>query len=144
VKLKHLDNWTMKRREVAERYQRLFEARGSKHLTMPIERTGYFHVYNQYVIRVPAVIRDPLREYLTARQIGTEIYYPIPLHLQPCFAALAHKPGDFPQSESAAKETIALPMYPELTEEQQRFVVGSICQFLELHAAGHLAADKAA
>ncbi len=145
VKLRHLGAWTIKRREVAGRYQSLFEAHGSKHVALPVERPGHFHVYNQYVIRVPAPIRDPLRDYLTARQIGTEIYYPIPLHLQPCFAALAHKPGDFPRSESAARETIALPMYPELTEEQQRFVVGSIRQFLDLHAHGHLAtADKAA
>jgi len=145
VKLRHLGAWTIKRREVAGRYQSLFEAHGSKHVTLPVERPGYFHVYNQYVIRVPAPIRDPLREYLTTRQIGTEIYYPIPLHLQPCFAALEHKLGEFPRSESAARETIALPMYPELTEEQQRFVVGSIRQFLELHAHGHLAAaDKAA
>ncbi|MGO9916949.1 MAG: DegT/DnrJ/EryC1/StrS family aminotransferase [Isosphaeraceae bacterium] len=145
VKLRHLDLWTIKRREVAGRYQSLFEAHGSKHVTLPVERPGYFHVYNQYVIRVPAPIRDPLRDFLTARQIGTEIYYPIPLHLQPCFAALAHKAGDFPVSESAARETIALPMYAELTEEQQRFVVGSIRQFLDLHAHGNLAAaDKAA
>ncbi len=146
VKLRHLDLWTIKRREVAGRYQSLFEAHGSTSMsTLPVERPGYFHVYNQYVIRVPAPIRDPLRDYLTARQIGTEIYYPIPLHLQPCFAALGHKAGDFPVSESAARETIALPMYAELTEEQQRFVVGSIRQFLDLHAHGNLAAaDKAA
>jgi dTDP-4-amino-4,6-dideoxygalactose transaminase len=145
VKLRHLDGWTRKRRDVAERYQNLFEAHGSQHVTLPVERPGCFHVYNQYVIRVPAPIRDPLRDYLTKRQIGTEIYYPIPLHLQPCFAALKHNPGDFPRSESAARETIALPMYPELSEEQQRFVVGSIRQFLELHAHGHLStADKAA
>jgi dTDP-4-amino-4,6-dideoxygalactose transaminase len=136
VKLKHLDAWTRKRREAAERYRILFEAHGRAHITLPVERSGYFHVYNQYVIRVPAPIRKSLIEYLTARQIGTEIYYPIPLHLQPCFAALGHKPGDFPESEKAADETLALPMYPELTEEQQRFVVTSIRQFLDQHAAG--------
>jgi dTDP-4-amino-4,6-dideoxygalactose transaminase len=145
VKLRHLDAWTSQRREVAERYRGLFEEHGAEHVTLPVERPGCFHVYNQYVIRVPASLRDPLREYMTTRHIGTEIYYPIPLHLQPCFAALAHKLGDFPSSESAANETIALPMYPELTEEQQRFVVGSIGQFLELHAHGQLStADKAA
>jgi dTDP-4-amino-4,6-dideoxygalactose transaminase len=145
VKLRHLDAWTTKRRDAAKRYRGLFEAQGSTPVTLPVERPGYFHVYNQYVIRVPASIRDPLREYLTLRQIGTEIYYPIPLHLQPCFVPLAHKRGDFPQSEAAADETIALPMYPELTEEQQQFVVGSISQFLEMHAARLVSSgDKAA
>ena len=103
------------------RYRSLFEAHGlTKLVGLPRERDGYFHVYNQYVIRVPAPLRDPLREYLTARQIGTEIYYPIPLHLQPCFEPLGHKPGDFPVAESAARETLALPIYPELSDEQQR------------------------
>jgi dTDP-4-amino-4,6-dideoxygalactose transaminase len=102
-------------------------------------------VFNQYVIRVPASLRDPLRDYLTARQVGTEIYYPVPLHLQPCFAPLGHKPGDFPIAELAARETLALPLYPELSDEQQRFVVGSIRQFLDAHAHAHLtAADRAA
>jgi dTDP-4-amino-4,6-dideoxygalactose transaminase len=145
VKLRHLDAWTFKRREVAAQYRSLFESYGSEHVTLPVERPGFFHVYNQYVIRVPASLRDPLREHLTTCQIGTEIYYPIPLHLQPCFGALAHKRGDFPRAEAAADETIALPLYPELTEEQQRFVVGSIRQFLELHGHARLApTDKAA
>ena len=109
---------------------------------MPREREDYFHVFNQFVIRVPAPLRDPLREYLTARQIGTEIYYPIPLHLQPCFEPLGHKPGDFPVAESAARETLALPIYPELSDEQQRFVVGSIRQYLDSHAHAHF--DRAA
>jgi dTDP-4-amino-4,6-dideoxygalactose transaminase len=145
VKLKHLAAWTLKRREAAERYRNLFEACGAQNVTLPIEPTGYFHVYNQYVIRVPAALRNSLREYLTARQIGTEIYYPIPLHLQPCFAALGHKPGAFPESESAAEETLALPIYPELTEEQARFVVGSIRDFLDTHSAGIVSSgDRAA
>src|SRR5262249_38531597 len=123
VELRHLDAWTVKRRDVAARYQSLFDSHGTKHVTLPVERRGNFHVYNQYVIRVPAPVRDALAEYLKVRQIGTEVYYPIPLHLQRCFAALAHKPGDFPHSESAAAETLALPIYPELTEEAQRHVV---------------------
>jgi dTDP-4-amino-4,6-dideoxygalactose transaminase len=146
VKLKHLDVWTTERREAAGRYRGLFEAHGLIDLvTAPRERDGNVHVFNQYVIRVPASVRDPLHDYLTARQIGTEIYYPIPLHQQPCFAALGHKLGDFPNAESAARETLALPLYPELTDEQQRLVVGSMRQFLDANAHGRLAgADKAA
>jgi dTDP-4-amino-4,6-dideoxygalactose transaminase len=145
VKLTHLDDWTNKRRQVAARYQSLFEIHGLKPLIgLPREREGYFHVYNQYVIRVPAPLRDPLRDFLTARQIGTEIYYPIPLHLQPCFAPLGHKPGDFPIAEAAAAETLALPIYPELSDEQQRFVVGSIRQYLDAHAHAHLATTERA
>jgi dTDP-4-amino-4,6-dideoxygalactose transaminase len=146
VKLGHLDAWTLKRREAAARYRSLFEAHGlTKLVGLPCEREGDVHVYNQYVIRIPASLRDPLRDYLTTRQVGTEIYYPVPLHLQPCFAPLGHKPGDFPIAEAAARETLALPLYPELSDEQQRFVVGSIRQFLDAHAHAHLAvADRAA
>jgi dTDP-4-amino-4,6-dideoxygalactose transaminase len=146
VKLRHLDTWTGLRREAADRYDNLFEAHGLTDLVnLPGQAPGRYHVYNQYVIRVPAPVRDPLRDYLTSRQIGTEIYYPIPLHLQPCFSSMGHKPGDFPIAESAARETLALPIYPELIDEQQRFVVGSIRQFLDANAHVHLAAsDKAA
>jgi dTDP-4-amino-4,6-dideoxygalactose transaminase len=146
IKLGHLDEWTLKRREAASRYRSLFEAHGlTKLVGLPRERDGYFHVFNQYVIRVPGPLRDSLREYLTGRQIGTEIYYPIPLHLQPCFELLGHKPGDFPVAESAARETLALPIYPELSDEQQRFVVGSIRQYLDAHAHAYLAtAERAA
>ncbi len=145
VKLRHLESWTLQRREAAARYRSLFEAHGLTDLvTLPLEQSGCYHVYNQFVVRVPAPIRDPLREYLTGRQIGTEIYYPIPLHLQPCFTMLGHHPGDFPETELAARETVAMPMYPELTDEQQRYVVGSIRQFLDGHGHAHLAADRAA
>src|SRR6185312_2671356 len=123
VKLRHLDAWTAARRDVAERYRALFADDGLDGLvTLPAEREGHHHVYNQYVIRVPSASRDALRAHLTSRKVGTEIYYPIPLHLQPCFAPLGHKPGDFPASESAANETIALPMYPELTDAMLRHV----------------------
>jgi dTDP-4-amino-4,6-dideoxygalactose transaminase len=143
VKLRHLDSWTARRREAAGRYAALFRAEGlDQVVTLPVERPGHHHVYNQYVIRVPAPVRDALRDDLTSRQIGTEVYYPIPLHLQNCFASLGHQPGDFPVAESAARETLALPMYPELTEEHQLHVVGSIRQFLDGH--GRLAADHAA
>ncbi len=145
IKLRHLDAWTSARRAAAEHYNELFEAhRLTSLVTFPVERYENFHVYNQYVIRVPAPLRDPLREYLTSRQIGTEIYYPVPLHLQPCFASLGHRSGDFPVAEAAARETLALPVYPELTAEQRRFVVGSIRQFLDIHAQALLATEKAA
>jgi dTDP-4-amino-4,6-dideoxygalactose transaminase len=144
VKLRHLEDWTLKRRQAAERYRGLFEAnRLTERIVLPCEREANLHVFNQYVVRVPAALRDPLRDHLTARQIGTEIYYPIPLHLQPCFAPLGHKTGDFPIAESAARQTLALPLYPELTDEQQRAVVVSIRHFLDAHAHPS-AADKAA
>jgi dTDP-4-amino-4,6-dideoxygalactose transaminase len=144
VKLRHLDDWTSKRRQVAERYRVLFEAhRLTELVVLPGERAANVHVFNQYVIRVPAAVRDPLRDHLTTRQIGSEIYYPIPLHLQPCFAALGYKTGDFPIAEAAARETIALPLFPELTDEQQRVVVGAIRHFLDSQARPS-AADKAA
>ncbi len=144
VKLRHLESWTNQRRCAASRYETLFEDhRLTDTIVLPREREGYYHVYNQFVIRVPASVRDLMRDFLSARQIGTEIYYPIPLHLQTCFSSLGHKIGDFPRSEAAAHETIALPIYPELSEDQQHYVVGSIRQFLDSHA--HLfASTKAA
>ena len=145
VKLRHLDAWTSLRRDVADRYRNLFASHGLEEMVgLPIERQGNFHVYNQFVIRVPAFLRDSLRDYLTARKIGSEIYYPIPLHLQVCFASLGHKPGDFPHSEAAARETIALPIYPELTDAEQRYVVGSIRQFIDEFAYPSRKSDRAA
>src|SRR6202011_5303604 len=85
VKLRHLDAWTARRREVAERYRLLFESHQlAEVVAPPVERPGYFHVYNQFIVRVPEESRDPLRAHLADRRIGTEVYYPIPLHLQPC------------------------------------------------------------
>ena len=145
VKLRHLEDWTEGRRTAAERYRRLFESEGlTDRLTLPIERPDHFHVYNQFVIRVPASARDPLHTALTGQRIGTELYYPIPLHLQVCFASLGHKPGAFPRSEAAARETLALPMYPELTEEAQRYVVSSIRLFLENQARAATGSERAA
>ncbi len=135
VKLRHLDEWTAARREAADRYRDLFAAEGLDAMVkLPVERPGNVHVYNQFVVRVPAAIRDDLRRRLTDRKIGTEIYYPIPLHLQPCFASLGYRAGDLPVTEAAARETIALPIYPELSEAEQRYVVGAIHQFLHERA----------
>jgi len=145
VKLRHLDAWTAARREVADRYRSLFASHGLDEMVgLPVERPGNFHVYNQFVVRVPAAIRDDLRQHMADRKIGTEIYYPIPLHLQACFAALGYKPGDFPRTEAAARETIALPIYPELAEAEQRLVVGAMHQFLQERAYPSLFSDRAA
>ena len=145
VKLRHLDAWSSLRRDVAGRYRSLFASYGLDDMVgLPVERPGNFHVYNQFVIRVPAAIRDSLREFLAAKKVGTEIYYPIPLHLQACFSSLGHAPGDFPHSERAARETIALPIYPELSDEEQRYVVGSIRRFIKEHAYPSLASERAA
>ena len=135
VKLRHLDDWTAARRAVADQYRAAFEAAGlAGAVQLPVERPGHFHVYNQFVILVGDDARDPLRDHLAARKIGTEIYYPIPLHLQRCFAALGHRPGDFPVAEAAARRSIALPMYPELAESAVRHVVASIAEYFALSA----------
>ena len=128
VKLKHLDQWTRARQENAAQYRALFDNAGlSEILELPVEKENR-HIYNQFVIRVPEK-RDELREDLKEAGIGTEVYYPVPLHLQDCFAYLGYKPGDFPVAEEAAQKTLALPIYPELTIEQQEYVVDSIKAF---------------
>jgi dTDP-4-amino-4,6-dideoxygalactose transaminase len=145
VKLRHLDAWTAGRRAVANRYDALFASAGlGDAVVTPRERPGRFHVFNQYVIRVAEPARDPLRAHLASRRVGTEIYYPIPLHLQACFAPLGHAPGDFPEAEAAARQTIALPMYPELSEAAQSHVVSAIAEGLAaIGSPGH-AATRAA
>jgi dTDP-4-amino-4,6-dideoxygalactose transaminase len=125
VKLPHLPQWTNGRRANARRYAGLFaplEAEGL--VTLPIEPVGYHHIYNQYVIRIPD--RDRVRRDLAARGIGTEVYYPVPFHLQECFAGLGYAPGSFPNAEHAATSSLALPIYAELTEAQQAAVVEAI------------------
>ena len=126
VKLRYLDRWSEGRSRNAALYNQLLE--GAK-VGRPYHDPRTRHIYNQYVIRVEK--RDELREYLKERGIGTEIYYPVPLHLQKCFATLGHKTGDMPNSEAAANETLALPIYSELTEEQIRYVAASIREFVD-------------
>ncbi len=131
VKLPHLDAWSAGRRARAAHYRTAF-ARHSLPITLPAEvfaDTGLanHHIYNQFVIRVPQ--RDALRAHLTAAKIGTEIYYPLSLHQQECFRYLGYSEGDFPEAERAARETLALPIFPELTEEQQDYVVEQIAAF---------------
>jgi dTDP-4-amino-4,6-dideoxygalactose transaminase len=158
VKLKYVEGWNEARRQHAATYDRLFISNGMAKISadqaharktasplhsilnhqrstvsedapisLPYTSVHAHHVFHQYVIR--AHRRDELRQFLTARKIGTEIYYPIPLHLQPCFAYLGYREGDLPEAERAAKEVLALPMFPELTDDEQRWVVGSIAEF---------------
>ena len=128
VKLPHLDAWSAARQRNAAFYDAAFERAGTgASVVTPRALPGARHIYNQYVIR--AQRRDALRTHLAAAGVGTEIYYPVPLHLQRCFAYLGHKPGDFPESERAAGETLALPIYPELTEPQLQYVVTTIRDF---------------
>jgi len=128
VKLRHLEQWTAGRRRNAQRYRELFrEFRLESMVKSPVTPPRYAHVYNQFTIRVRE--RDALREHLQTRGIPTEIYYPKPLHLQKAFAYLGHKLGDFPECETASLEVLSLPIFPELTEEQQRSVVAAIADF---------------
>lgn len=125
VKLPHLSSWTGARRVNAHRYLELFRQAGlDGRLTLPVEPSDRFHIFNQFVVRVPG--RDRVREALAARAIGTEIYYPVPFHVQECFAHLGHSRGDFPEAEAAADTTLALPIYGELTLEQQAAVVDAL------------------
>jgi dTDP-4-amino-4,6-dideoxygalactose transaminase len=128
VKLKYLDGWTQGRRRNAAYYDSAFaNSKLGEKLRTPLATLGYRHIFNQYIVR--AEHRDELKATLTERGIGSEIYYPVPLHLQKCFAYLNHRPGDFPHSERAAEETLALPIYPELAEAQLAYVVATIGEF---------------
>jgi dTDP-4-amino-4,6-dideoxygalactose transaminase len=142
TKLRHLDAWTAARQRNADLYRRLFGetdlaiADSSEYHSKGTRSPGLFlpkvvadrHIFNQYVVRTAR--RDQLKAALQEKGVGTEIYYPVPLHLQECFACLGYRAGAFPESESASKETLALPVYPELTEHQIRHVVHSIAKFL--------------
>lgn len=126
AKLKYLDGWTQKREMLANVYNEKLKPL-APFVQTPVNRAGDRHVYNQYVIR--AQNRDALIEHLKSQEIATAIYYPVPMHLQECFKDLGYKPGDFPESEKAAKETLAIPMFPELSSEQQNHVIESIQTF---------------
>jgi len=135
VKFRYLEEWTEKRRENAVYYEHLFEEISYQTLGIEIPSVQYNnrHIYNQYVIRVAK--RDALRDFLTREGIGTDVYYPLPLHLQECYRDLGYEEGDFPHAEKAARETLALPIYPELTKEQQKYVVAKIAEFFRTFIA---------
>jgi dTDP-4-amino-4,6-dideoxygalactose transaminase len=136
VKLKYIAAWNEARRTVAARYRELFARAGiaeagpypAHGVVLPAEAPGARHVWHQYVIR--AKRRDDLREFLAARMVGSEIYYPIPLHMQKALKHLGYKQGDFPEAERAAREVLALPIFPELREDEQVRVVAAVSEFL--------------
>jgi dTDP-4-amino-4,6-dideoxygalactose transaminase len=128
VKFRHLEQWHEGRRRNAAYYDAAFRRAGDAvRVATPLARPGYRHIYNQYVIRVPD--RDRVRAYLAENGIGTEVYYPVPLHMQQCFGYLGYQAADCPESARAAQETLALPIYPELSEAQLQYVVDTIAAF---------------
>jgi len=130
VKLPHLEAWTVSRQANAARYAALFAAYDfAGRVVPPTDETRGRHVWNQYVIRIADGQRDALRKHLAACGVGTEIYYPVPLHLQACFSHLGWRRGDLPQTERAAEETLALPIFPELRADEQHTVVARIAEF---------------
>jgi dTDP-4-amino-4,6-dideoxygalactose transaminase len=136
VKLKYISGWNQARARVAELYRDLFAAAGLAEtelypihgIVLPHQESGSRHVWHQYVIRTAR--RDALREFLSSRKIGSEIYYPVPLHMQQALKCLGYTDGDFPEAERAAREVLALPIFPELREDEQRTVVDAIAEFL--------------
>ena len=132
VKLPHLEEWIVARQQVAEQYKSMLADAGlSAHLETPFVRDEARHVFHLFVIRVRGVERDALLEHLHRSGVGAGVYYPVPLHLQECFAYLGYRQGQFPFAEAAANETTALPMFPELTDEQQDYVVSKIAEFFQ-------------
>ncbi|MCP5066965.1 MAG: DegT/DnrJ/EryC1/StrS family aminotransferase [bacterium] len=143
VKLRHLESWHDRRQQNADHYDALFREAGALDSRFSLDQDSSLalrvparpsdsarHIFNQYIVRVPADRRDALREHLASREIGSEIYYPIPLHLQACFKDLGGRPGDHPNAERAAKETVALPVFPELSKAQREAVAGAVIEFL--------------
>ena len=138
AKLSHLDDWTAARQRNAKKYDQLF---GKADLPIGLPAVvANRHIFNQYVIRVSS--RDELQAHLKKNGIGTEVYYPVPLHLQECFAYLGYQAGAFRESERAAKETLALPVHPELTDAQARFVVDCVCEFIAKEAPAFAGAQS--
>lgn len=135
VKMPHLETWTAARQEVARRYDQLIEEHYlTGFLERPVIRPNRRHVFHQYVVRVAGGQRDALVAYFKTARIGCAIYYPVPLHRQKCLAYLGYQEGDFPATEQACREVLAFPMYPELTMEQQRYVIESCATFMRQHA----------
>ena len=137
VKLPHLDGWAEARRANAKDIERRYAEAGGLPfekggLKFPRESAGRHHVFNQFVVRVAGGRRDSLKDELAAKGIGCAIYYPVPLHLQECFSSLGHRAGDFPESERAAKETLAIPVFPELSSEQKAFLAFTLAEFSRL------------
>jgi dTDP-4-amino-4,6-dideoxygalactose transaminase len=133
VKLRYLPLWTAARRQNAGRYRELFAHAGlARQVTVPQDVAG--HIYNQFVIHCAE--RDALQAFLREQEIDTEIYYPVPLHLQECFAGLGYRAGEFPRAEAAARDVLALPIYPELSEAQQDYVVDRVSQFYRRQSSG--------
>ncbi len=136
VKLPYLDRWTTLRQKHAELYETLFRQSGVESefgVRLPRaayrqDGVGHYHIYNQFVLAVPR--REAVRDYLKSKGVGTEIYYPVPLHLQECLLSLGHREGDYPEAERACRDLVALPIYPELNEDQQHYVVQNVCESL--------------
>ncbi len=127
VKLRHLDHWTEARRQNADRYRELFaDYKLTNDIVLPIELREQRHVYNQFSVRIPNGRRDAIMKHLRSQQIGCMVYYPIPLHIQPCFQHLGHRVGDFPQAEAACREVMSLPIFPELPAHHPELVVRQI------------------
>ena len=125
---RYLERWNADRRLCADRYRLLFESRGlTDRVTLPEELAGNHHIYHQYVVRVPD--RDRLMAHLDGLGLTTRVYYPLPLHLQPCFAFLGGRPGDCPQAERLSQESLALPIFPGLEAEEQERLVEAIAAF---------------
>ena len=141
VKAPHLSAWTEARRLNASRYARLFREAGlADQVVLPVEPQGRRHIFNQFVIRVPD--RDGLKQHLDRCGVGCAIYYPLPFHLQPCFADLGYRQGQFPHAERAANESLAIPIYGELDLAAQQTVVAAIAEFLLKSAGNKVAAGQ--
>ncbi|MBS4206754.1 DegT/DnrJ/EryC1/StrS family aminotransferase [Bacillus sp. FJAT-50079] len=129
VKLPHLNKWSERRREIANRYTELLNEKIGEHAVTPVEVTDRYHVYHQYTLRVEK--RDELQQFLKESGVATMVYYPVPLHLQPVFKDLGYQEGDMPEAEKACKEALSLPIFPEFSIEQQDYVIEKIVQFFK-------------